>query len=330
MKPNPVLTRAPRRRSARGVAVVVALVLMPGGLVTGTLSAAAAGPHFDGWATAQKIDEVGENHADVNTDSVDGCPIQAPDGLSLYMASNRLGGHGGLDIWVATRQHRDDEWGAPENLPEPINSASDDFCPTPVEGNRLFFVSRRTVAGVTCGMGDIYVTRRNPAHGWSEPEHLACAPVGPNSALDEQGPSYVQGQLYFSRSSATAPGELFVSVKQDEGFGPASPIVELNDPTANDIQPNVRNDGRELVFSSNRAGGAGGQDIWTSTRSSVDDAWSTPVNLGPAVNTGLGESRPSLSADAEQLLFGRAGPVGTGELGTGASDIYVATRQRNT
>jgi len=121
-------------------------------------------------------------------------------------------------------------------------------------------------------------------------------------------------------------GELFVSVRDAQGFGPASPLVELNDPTANDIQPNVRKDGRELVFSSNRAGGAGGQDIWASTRSSVSDPWSAPVNLGPGVNTELGESRPALSADARQLLFGRAGPVGTGEGGTGASDIYVTRR----
>jgi hypothetical protein len=51
------------------------------------------------------------------------------------------------------------------------------------------------------------------------------------------------------------------------------------------------------------------------------------VNLGSNVNTGLGESRPSLSSDAKQLLFGRAGPPGTGEGGTGASDIYVSTRE---
>ena len=48
------------------------------------------------------------------------------------------------------------------------------------------------------------------------------------------------------------------------------------------------------------------------------------------MNTSLGESRPSLSWDAEQLLFGRAGPAGTGEGGTGASDIYVATREKAT
>ena len=91
----------------------------------------------------------------------------------------------------------------------------------------------------------------------------------------------------------------------------------------------MRKDGREIVFSSNRAGGAGGQDIWSATRDSVDDPWSAPVNLGSNVNTSLGESRPSLSWDAEQLLFGRAGPAGTREGGTGASDIYVTTRDRD-
>jgi WD40-like Beta Propeller Repeat len=314
--------------SIRKRALVLALVV---GLVPAGALAAFAGPHFSAWSTVQKIDEVGGNHADLNTSSLDGCPIQSPDGLSLYMASNRPGGKGGLDIWVATRTSASDPWGAPVNLPEPINSAVDDFCPTPIQGDGLLFVSRRVVAGVTCGLGDIYFSRRNPAHGWSEPEHLGCDPAGPNSALDEQGPSYVQGRLYFSRSSLPPgnTGELFVSEKQgDMSFAAASPLGELNDAGANDIQPNVRKDGREIIFSSNRAGGLGGPDIWSATRASVDDPWSAPVNLGSNVNTGLGESRPSLSWNADQLLFGRAGPVGMGEGGTGASDIYVTTREK--
>jgi Tol biopolymer transport system component len=143
----------------------------------------------------------------------------------------------------------------------------------------------------------------------------------------------VQARLYFSRSSLPPgnTGELYVSEKQgDMSFGPASPILELNDAGANDIQPNVRKDAREIVFSSNRAGGLGGPDIWSATRASVNDPWSAPINLGPNINTGFGESRPSLSWDAGQLLFGRAGPAGTGEGGTGASDIYVATREKET
>jgi hypothetical protein len=296
---------------------VLALIV---GVAAGAAFAADAGPHFSAWAPAQKLDEVAGNNAEVNTPFLDGCPIQAPDGLSLYVASNRPGGLGGLDIWVATREREDAPWSAPVNLGTPVNSAADDFCPTPIHGGGLFFVSREALPG-SCGLGDIYFTRLSRAHGWSEPERLACAPDGPNSALDEQGPSYIQGRLYFSRSSATVPGDLFVSEKNgDMSFGPAAALAELNDPLANDIQPNVRKDGREIVFSSNRGGGSGGQDIWSASRDG--DAWSAAANLGPAVNTAAGESRPSFSWDAETLLVGRApGPEGM-------SDIYVTTRKK--
>ena len=222
------------------------------------LPAAAQAMYGSDWAPAEKIDEIAGNSPELNTPSLDGCPIQSPDGLSLYMASNRPRFAGDtrtdLDIWVARRPHRRAPWRAPANLGEPVNSAAD-FCPTPIGGGGLFFVSREALPG-SCGLGDIYFTRHSRRHGWTEPEHLACAPDGPNSALDEQGPSYVQAgwrsSLYFSRSSATVPGEIYVSNGHPRwGFGPAAPVPELNDPAANDIQPNVRSDGREVVLSSN-------------------------------------------------------------------------------
>ena len=74
------------------------------------------------------------------------------------------------------------------------------------------------------------------------------------------------------------------------------------------------------MFSSNRSGTLGAQDIWVSTRPTRSAPWSAPVNIGSDVNTGAAETRPSLSRDGKQLLFGRApGPEG-------GSDIYVATR----
>src|ERR671919_1315915 len=195
-----LMRRTPR--AALMIAVVTAVASLAG--------TAVAGPHFSVWSTAQKVDEIDSNSSELNTAFLDGCPIQSPDGLSLYMATNRLGGHGLLDIWVARRETVHSPFGAPENLPAPINSAADDFCPTPLRGGRLLFVSRRVTEGVTCGMGDMYLTRRSPVHGWRAPQHLACAPAGPNSALDEQGPSYVEvdegtEQLFFSRSSAAVP-----------------------------------------------------------------------------------------------------------------------------
>ena len=298
--------------------------------VLGAVAALALAGLASAWESAQKIDEIGGNHVDLSTPSLDGCPIQSPDGLSLYMASNRPGGIGGLDIWMATRVSTTAPWGAPQNLGEPVNSAADDFCPTPVGKGGLFFVSREPLPGA-CGQGDIYYTHRTRAGAWKEPERLLCAPAGPNSELDEQGPSWVavngklRGRklLYFSRSSVTpsVAGEIYVSERQNGArFGPATPVSELNDATANDIQPNVRADGLEVVFSSNRAGTLGTQDIWVATRRTLTAPWSAPVNLGSIVNTAAAETRPSLSQNGNQLLLGRApGPEGS-------SDIYVTTR----
>ena len=168
---------------------------------------------------------------------------------------------------------------------------------------------------------DIYFTRFNPVHGWSEPVHLGCGPAGPNSALDEMGPSYIEvderGFLYFSSGP-----DIYVSERLPDGsFGPAAPVSELNSALA-DIQPNVRKDGLEILFASNRRAGTD-QDLYVATRASVDDPFSAPLRLGDSVNTvTASETRPSLSWDGATLLFGRApGPEGL-------SDIYTSTRDK--
>jgi hypothetical protein len=302
------------------------------GVVLVAAFAASAGPFFSAWGPAVLVDPV--DAVGVNTPASDGCPIESPDGGSLYVASTRGAGAGALDLWVAHRQG--DQWGNPVNLNDApgsdLNTNADEFCPTPVRGNGLFFVRRPSA----CGLGDIYFTRFNPEHGWSEPERLACAPEGPNTGYDEMGPSYVTGgggtRLYYSSSRAPTqpggfvPGDIFVSRMGADGtFGPGELVAEVSEPTANDIQPNVRKGGREVVFSSNRAGGKGSQDIWVATRDSGGDSWSQPVNLanaGAPVNTAESETRPSLSWHGDTLYFGRAPAAG------GPADVYVTTREK--
>jgi len=306
----------------------VALTLAAGAAAV-TAVVAWASPQFSGWAPSALVDQV--DAVGMNTPAQDGCPIQSPDGLNLYIASNRAGS-AGLDLWVAHRGSTNEAWGDPVNLNDEagadLNTGADEFCPTPVRGNGLFFVRRPS----SCGLGDIYFARYNPAHGWSEPQPLACAPEGPNTALDEMGPSYVEAgggaRLYYSSSRTAAqggavPGDIFVSrTGADGSFGPGELIAELSDPTANDIQPNVRKDGQEVVFSSNRSGGYGSQDIWVATRENGGEPWSQPGNLGTSVNTSASESRPSLSWDGETLYFGRAPAAG------GPGDVYVTTRSK--
>jgi hypothetical protein len=303
--------------------IAAARVLTALALVAGFAASPAQALEFSPWAPAVNAESVLGTSGELNTDVQDGCPIQSPDGLSLYMASTRPRFAGDIrtdiDIWVAHRDSKDAPWGAPQNLPEPVNSSSDDFCPTPIRGGGLFFVSRRVTPGVTCGMGDIYLTRLNPGQGWETPKHLGCeADGGPNTGRDEQGPSYVKTggpTLYFSSGP-----DIYKSERHgDRSFGPPEPVTELNSATAIDVQPNVRHDGRELIFASNRLGD---QDLWVATRKGVNGAWSAPVNLGAAVNTAANETRPSLSWDGTTLYFGRAPGLPV------TADIYVTTREK--
>ena len=290
-----------------GTMLAVLLVAVP---------AIAVAKHFSPWGPAAP-------ETAINSPQGDGCPIESPNGLDLYIASTRPGAVGGQpdpnDIWFAHRPSKDAAWGEPQHLPEPVNSAAADFCPTPLNGHRLLFVSTR---GGGCGAGDMYITRNNPEHGWETPVNLGCYPNGPNFAGGEFSPSLVetdQGTLLYYSSAGpvgTHDQDLYVSVMRSDGtFGPGELVDELNT-ASNDQMPNVSRDGREIVFSSDRPGGRGMHDVYSATRSSTSDEWSAAVNLGGNVNTDQAETRASLSGDGERLHFGRLG------------DIQVSTREK--
>ena len=282
------------------------------------VTAPVAAKQFSAWAAPSQDDL--EN---VNTTSLEGCAMQSPDGLSLYFASNRARStddtRTDLDIWVAHRPNTSHPWHTPVNLGTRINSTSDELCPTPVRGKGLFFISARE------GAGDIYFARLNPAHGWTTPVNLGSNVNSPT--LGEAGPSYFEadghGFLYFSSGGAANTSEIYVSEQAPDGsFGPRTAVAELNSSAFDDFRPNVRKDGLEIVFDSNRDGFQGGSrnlDIWTATRASADDPWSTPTNLGNLVNTAAREVRASFSWDGSTLYFSR--------FGAGRSlDIWVTTR----
>ena len=273
------------------------------------------------WGTAVKVEAVSEPGVP------DGCPIESADGRSLFIASGRGGDPN--DIWVADRASVDAPWQALRKLEAPINQPGiADFCPTPVRGRSLMFVSTRPVAGA-CGGGDIYLARQSPAGGWSEPVHLDCAPLGPNTAGAEFSPSLVETPygtfLFYSTNGTTGNQDIHVSAMRQNGtFGPGRVVEALSTP-AEDIMPNVRErelGGYEIAFSSNRPGstpnatGQPTQDVYMSFAWFLPGPWTSPVNLGGAVNTSGVEQRSTLSHDGKRLYFGRDG------------DIFVSERKR--
>jgi Tol biopolymer transport system component len=249
----------------------------------------------------------------LNTAANDGCPILDPYTNDLYMASNRPGGQGGLDIWIAP--WTGDGWGTPVNAGPTINTAADEFCPDPVRGNRLFFVRRLSPSNT-----DIYVSKHLPNKGFQAPERLPTGDNAINSSAEEWSPSWFEvgghDYLYFS-STREGRQRIYYSVD----FGPAQLAPGGVNSSAADARPNVRHDGLEIVWDSTRFGTLGGPDIWTASRSSVDQPWGPAIHLENGINSPANETRASLSWDGRRLMFGTTRPGGEG-----SADIWTSTR----
>jgi len=85
-----------------------------------------------------------------------------------------------------------------------------------------------------------------------------------------------------------------------------------------EMGPALSPDGLSLVFSSDRPGGYGSADLWMATRASVDDPWQEPVNLGPPVNTDIGQNNPVISPDGQAVVYG--------DRTEGDYDLWIAQR----
>jgi Tol biopolymer transport system component len=242
----------------------------------------------------------------------------SPDGLSLYITSNRPGGQGRQDIWVTTRSTKDEPWGEPVNLGFPINtSAFDQFAKLSADSLTLYFSSTRS-GGI--GPEDLYLaTRETTDESWGEPVNLG-PPI--NSSTEDWASSISTDglELFFvsDRPGGSGHYDLWVT-KRTATDGPWTEPINLGQVVNSsgwDGIPCISADGLCLFFDSSRPGGSGDADLWMTTRPTVSDPWVEPVNLGPTVNSSSGDYGPSISADGSVLHFAseRPGRIGRADL----------------
>lgn len=110
-----------------------------------------------------------------------------------------------------------------------------------------------------------------------------------------------------------APGAV-----EDIPFSESVPIAALNDIAADDEAPTLSGDQLEIFFASNRSGGSGGFDLYTSTRAAVGDVWLPPVPV-LQLNSGLDDTSPELTGDGQTMLF-----ISNR---TSAYDVYMTSRK---
>ena len=293
--------------------------------VLGGLTAMVHAQQYAPWSQAVNLGAV------VNSSANEGCPYIAKSDLTLFVVSTRPDGFGGQDIYVSHRDSTYDAWGPLQNLGPVVNSAGNEMCPTlTIDGHRLYFVSDKPGG---FGKQDLYVSRRKNKRddfAWDPPVNLGAGVNGPEndytpSLLEDEATGQVS--LFFSsdRPGGIGSADIYSSVLLSDGtFDLATLVIELSTPFA-DERPNVRKDGLELFFNSNRPGSVGLHDLWVATRTSTQMPWDLPTNLGPAVNSTANEFRPSISFDGRTLYFhsNRTGSLGS-------VDIYVTSREKLT
>lgn len=305
----------------RAFIVMTAAVIAWG---VGAISIADA-PNFSDWSVPVNVGPA------INTGSIESAVSVSKNGLSIYFASNRPGGIGDWDLWVAQRASIEDDWGTPQWLGFNINSGSRETHPAlSLDEHRLYFVSNRPGG---CGGTDIYVSRRRDRRddlGWEPAKNLGCMPDYINSPLADETPAFFEDEtgqviMYFSstRTGGLGSYDIYASVmRDDDTFGPGEMVAELSSSSPENGAA-IRRDGLEVIFASSRPGGLGGMDLWMASRDSTADPWSTPTNLSALSSPSMDGCRICFSFDGRVLYFTseRAG-------GYGLRDLYMSMRTK--
>ena len=257
--------------------------------------------------------------ADFNTAADEDAIFLSDDRLTALFSTDRPGGSGGYDLWLAVRSDVEASFSAPSPAAG-VNSADDERQPV-LSGDslHLYFMSNHGTSAYRI----VEATRNGVTGGFAPPVDVAGLASGAGDVspwLSKDGT-----QIYFGsgRSGGLGGNDLYVADLSSAG---ASNAVELAavDSAADDASPVLSRDGLTLYFASKRADPAalGNDDIWVARRAAVGAPFDTPTAV-TELNSAAADGPRWLSPDGCTLYFtsDRSG-------GQGGYDLYAATRGR--
>jgi hypothetical protein len=212
------------------------------------------------------------NLASLNTTFSEAGPRLSIDGHLLFFQSDKPGGQGSFDIYVSRRSNTNDNfsWGEPKALGPGVNTPAVEqaavYLQSAEHGHGNLYFNR----GPALAQGDIYyaaVTRDGETLG----DAVFVAELTDPAAFDQHVALRKDGREVFiasTRAGGLGGFDIWTSTRQSTN-DPWSPIQNAGLPlstTFNDMQPSLTNDSRTMLFTSNRPGGEGANDLWLSRR----------------------------------------------------------------
>lgn len=153
--------------------------------------------------------------------SWDGSPSFSRDGKTIYFASNRAGGMGGIDLY-RVNMDASGRFGTPANLGKEINTAGDEMFPYVSEDGKLYFASDGHP-----GLGKLDIFQAIRTGGKITIENMG---MPYNSNMDDFGLIFdKKGNQYFSSNRAGGAGDDDIYYYEAPKTEPD--IAKNNDPT---------------------------------------------------------------------------------------------------
>lgn len=208
-----------------------------------------------------------------------------------------------------------------------FNSAKADFSPILYSDGQLVFSSNRPISEGK----EKYTWTKESFYDLFSVDPIDGAPVGMGNAINTgYNEAVITFNADFTEAYFTRCGtdnkqskedfcQIYHIAKDANGEWSNAELVKLGIDNANVGHPLLTPDGKGLFFSSDKADGFGGYDLYFTYK--VNDGWAEALNLGNSVNTQGDEDFPFL--DADTLYFASNGqPVGMGGL-----DIYRSVKR---
>jgi hypothetical protein len=248
---------------------------------------------------------------EINSPYVELKPALSPNGRRLYFSrsnhpSNTAGTADNEDIWYSDYDSVNSKWSKPMGMPGMLNNDGPNF------------ITNVSVTGDSIILGNQYLKNGRMKNGisysvningsWTEPRAI----VVKNDYNISPHAGYFLSLKYgviisaIERDHSYGGRDLHISFWNGEfGSEPMNLGAVLNS-DLDEASPHLSPDGKTLFFASRGHGGYGGYDIFVSHR--LDDTWtnwSSPQNLGPAVNGELDDEFFIISHCGRYVFFSK-------------------------
>lgn len=270
----------------------------------------------------------------INSPFPDIKPRLSPCGNRLYFSRNyHPGNTNGVndpeDIWYSDFNVQTNSWSEPMHMKSLLNNAGPNFINNISATGDTLILGNQYLKKGKMRAGLSYTVRTNGE--WSAPTAINIQGDYNMSIHDNAFVSLRDGVIIRSVQREESIGERDLFVSFWDGVEATEPINMGNviNTEFEESSPFLAADNKTLYFASKGHDGLGGFDIYVTTR--LDDSWTnwtTPQNLGPAVNGNLDDEFFSITHCGNYAVFSKQVSVHNTDLYRISMDVVSAKKNQ--